>query len=124
MSLQSTPSAGKPLANTVSECEANNQHRVQRGARLSPRSFRVPKCLNTATLGAAGHFAGLAAHQIGGVLEKLGGLLSWQSCPPPHWLPGAISCGGRSEKRKVLSQQQKKEDGNLVTRMDDETRAV
>jgi hypothetical protein len=25
MSLQSTPSAGKPLANTVSECEANDQ---------------------------------------------------------------------------------------------------
>jgi hypothetical protein len=52
--------------------QSERLHRVQRGARLSPRSFRVPKCLNTATLGAAGHFAGLAAHQIGGVLEQLG----------------------------------------------------
>ena len=74
MSLQSTPSAGKPLANTVSECEANNQSdcTVSDAGAASPRSFRVPKCLNTATLGAAGHFAGLAAHQIGGVLEQLG----------------------------------------------------
>jgi hypothetical protein len=34
----------------------------------SPRGFRVRKCLITAALGE--HFAGLAAHQIGGVLEQ------------------------------------------------------
>ena len=57
------PSA-KPTIRAIAPCPT-------RGA-ANPRSFRVPKCLNTATLGAAGHFAGLAAHQIGGVLEQLG----------------------------------------------------
>src|SRR5215471_5876944 len=57
------PSA-KPTIRAIAPCPT-------RGA-ASPRSFRVPKCLNTATLGAAGYFAGLAAHQIGGVLEQLG----------------------------------------------------
>ena len=57
------PSA-KPTIRAIAPCPT-------RGA-ASPQSFRVPKCLNTATLDAAGHFAGLAAHQIGGVLEQLG----------------------------------------------------
>ena len=52
--------------------QSERLHRVTTRGAASPRSFPVPKCLNTATLGAAGHFAGLAAHQIGGVLEQLG----------------------------------------------------
>ena len=56
----------------------------------SPQSFRVPKSLNTAALGAAEHFAGLTAHQIGAVLEQLG-----VECPV---LVLAAVCQRRPEK--------------------------
>src|SRR5262249_30321360 len=44
MSLQSTPSAGKPLANTVSECEANDQSdcNFQHWESLEAESNRLP----------------------------------------------------------------------------------
>ena len=44
--------------------KATREHRIRV---RSQQSERLP-----ATLGAAGHFEGLAAHQIGGVLEQLG----------------------------------------------------